>query len=296
MALAARGQQGRIWRLDTEAGPIAVKELTMRQTAVAAAADVAYQEAALATGAVPMPRPLLTADGQVLCEVAGHQFRAYAWVELLPADPHLDPVVVGATLAAVHQVRYEPASPLHSWYVDPVGAARWAVLLGAARAVGAPFAEAFDRSVPELVALEALMEPPTELRNCHRDLWADNLLPTPDGGVCVIDWENCGLEDPAQEIPMVLFDFGLGDPARVAALYQAYVDAGGSARITRRDHFTMVIAQFGHFWESAVAAYCAPGAGEQVKQHSLGRVAELLERPFRVAELEELLDTVTGIG
>ena len=296
MALAARGQQGRVWRLDTEAGPIAVKELVMRQTAAAAAADVAYQEAALATGAVPMPRPLRTADGQVLCEVAGQQFRAYAWVNLLPADPHLDPVLVGATLAAVHQVRYEPASSLHSWYVEPVGSARWAVLLGGAREVGAPFADALAQSVPELLALEALMEAPTELRNCHRDLWADNLLPTPDGGVCVIDWENCGLEDPAQEIPMALFDFGLADMNRVAALYQAYVEAGGSARVGRRGDFTMLIAQFGHFWESAVAAYCAPGASEQVRQHSLGRVAELLERPFRVADLEELLDTVAGLG
>jgi Ser/Thr protein kinase RdoA (MazF antagonist) len=32
---------------------------------------------------------------------------------------------------------------------------------------------------------------------CHRDLWADNILPTPAGGVCV------------QELPMAMIDFGM---------------------------------------------------------------------------------------
>ena len=87
----------------------------------------------------------------------------------------------------------------------------------------------WPRRFPHLLRLEALMEEPTGLQACHRDLWADNILPTTASGVCVIDWENCGLEDPAQEIPMILVDFGAGDQRRVADLYQAYVDAGGPA-------------------------------------------------------------------
>jgi aminoglycoside phosphotransferase (APT) family kinase protein len=122
--------------------------------------------------------------------------------------------------------------------------------------------------IPHVLRLEALLETPKNLQTCHRDLWADNILPTPGGGVCVIDWENCGLEDPAQEIPMVLFDFGTSNPERIAELYGSYIDAGGPARVRGLGTFTMVIAQFGHFWESGRGAVpdaqrCRGGSGAQ---------------------------------
>ena len=100
-------------------------------------------------------------------------------------DPGLDPAVVGATLAAVHQVHFAPARPLIGWYTEPVGASRWTQLLDEAMAADAPFAEAFGVEITELLRLEALIEPPVNPQNCHRDLWADNILPTPAGGVCV---------------------------------------------------------------------------------------------------------------
>ena len=86
-------------------------------------------------------------------------------------------------------------------------------MLDDAKAAAAPFAEALDAEITELLRLEALIEPPTNLQSCHRDLRADNILPIPTGGVCVIDWENCGLADPAQELPMVMIDFASGDRA-----------------------------------------------------------------------------------
>ncbi|MFP5283465.1 MAG: phosphotransferase enzyme family protein [Actinomycetes bacterium] len=231
MALVARGEQGRVWRLATADGTYAVKELLIRQTPADAAADVAYQEAVLATGSVPLPTPVRGFGGQVLLDVAGRQVRLYEWVDLLPTDTRLDPAMVGATLAAIHRVHYAPARPLHPWYTEPVGPARWAELLGRAQAAAAPFVDALAEEIPVLLRLEGLMEPPTDLQNCHRDLWADNVLPTSIGGVCVIDWENCGLEDPAQELPMSFVDFGAGDPHRIARLYRSYLDAGGPARV-----------------------------------------------------------------
>jgi len=54
MIMVARGEQGRIWRLDTDTGVFAIKELINRQLPADAAADVAYQEAVLAIGAVPI--------------------------------------------------------------------------------------------------------------------------------------------------------------------------------------------------------------------------------------------------
>jgi len=294
MIMVARGEQGRIWRLDTDTGAFAIKELVVRQMRADAVADVAYQEVVLATGRVRMPRPIRAADGQVLVHVAEHQVRAYEWVDVLSTDPNLDPSLVGETLAAIHHVHYAPARPLIGWYTDPVGVPRWMELLQDSKAAGAPFAETLDAEISELLRLEALIEPPTNLQNCHRDLWADNILPTPTGEVCVIDWENCGLADPAQELPMAMIDFASGDHRRSVELYASYVAAGGPARVSGYGSFTMVIAQFGHFWEAAITAYLATDALED-KAHNLDRIAELLNPPLRVVQLEEMLDAVACI-
>jgi Ser/Thr protein kinase RdoA (MazF antagonist) len=294
MIMVARGEQGRIWRLDTDLGAFAIKELIIRQLPADAIADVAYQEAMLATGAVPMPRPIRTVTGQVLVDIAGYQVRAYEWVDLLATDTGLDPVVIGATLAAIHKVHYVPARPLIGWYTEPLGAPRWTQLLDEAKAADAPFAEALDAEIIELLRLEALMEAPANLQSCHRDLWADNILPTPAGGVCVIDWENCGLADPAQELPMAMIDFAFGDQRRLAELYLCYVEAGGPGRVTDYGSFTMVIAQFSHFWELAITTYLSTSAAE-VKAHSLDRIAELLNPQLRVEHLEEMLDTIASV-
>lgn len=293
MSVAARGQQGRIWRLDTDAGTWAVKELLVRQREADATADVAYQEAVLAAGSVVMPRPVRASDGHVLFDVAGHQVRAYGWLDLLPTDTGFDPGAVGATLAAIHRIRLPAPGRVHPWYTDPVGLAGWAELRQRAEAAAAPFVEAFAAEIPYLLALEDFLEVPTQLQNCHRDLWADNMLPTPAGELCVIDWENCGAGAPAHEIPMSLFDFGQGDQRRVALLYEVYLECGGPGRITGRGSFTMVIAQFGHFWESAVVSYLAAEPASEDRSRSLARVAELLRTPLRVEHLDEVLETVS---
>jgi thiamine kinase-like enzyme len=294
MVVAARGEQGRVWRLDTDSAALAIKELVLRLSPADAEADVAYQEAMLATGAVLMPRPVRTIFGDVLCDLGGYQLRAYEWVDLLPTDHDLDPVIIGATLATIHRVRHEPARPLIGWYTDPVGASRWTQLLDEAKAADAPFAAALAEEIPQLLRLEAFIKPPANLQICHRDLWADNILPRPAGGVCVIDWENCGLADPAQELPMAMIDFAFDDQQRIAELYLSYVEAGGPARINGYGSFTMVIAQFGHFWESAITAYLSANAPE-AKAHSLDRIAELLNPPLRVRHLEEMLDTIASV-
>lgn len=292
LGFVARGQQGRVWRLDTDAGPVAIKELLVRQLSADAELDVAYQEAILATGAVPMPRPLRTRTGSVLVEHGGHQLRAYDWVDLARSDTGQDPAAIGALVATIHQVAHEPGPAPHPWYDQPVRADRWAELAATSEAAAAPFAADLRTEIPHLSSLAAEIRPRRVVQTCHRDLWADNVLPTTTGGICVIDWENCGLEDPARELPMVIMDFGRGDPHRMATLYAAYRDAGGPARVTCRADFTMVIAQFGHFWESAVTGYLR-ATDEAGRAHELARIAELLDPPLRVGDLDDVLDALT---
>lgn len=170
----------------------------------------------LAQSKVQMPRPVRTTSGSVLAEVAGRRVRVYTWVDLLPVNIDHDPVMVGETVAAIHRVRHDRPRPVHPWYTNPVGAIRWTELNRDLQAVGAPFAAAFAAEIPMLIKLESLIEAPRNLQSCHRDLFADNILPTPDGGACVIDWENCGLEDPSHELAVVLYDFCFASESRSA--------------------------------------------------------------------------------
>jgi hypothetical protein len=52
--------------------------------------------------------------------------------------------------------------------------------------------------------------------------------------------------DPAGELGVVLFAFGLGDPGRMRDLFASYVAAGGPARLEAPGDLTMLIAQSGH--------------------------------------------------
>lgn len=77
-----------------------------------------------------------------------------------------------------------------------------------------PFAGRLADLLDELVPPESWIEPPQMLQTCHRGLWADNVLPTSDGGVCIIDWENSGSADPSQELGCVLLEFACADLPR----------------------------------------------------------------------------------
>ena len=96
------------------------------------------------------------------------------------------------------------------------------------------------------------------LQTCHRDLWADNVLATADGGVCVIDWDDSGPADPSQELGCVLFEYARTDPGRARALTGACRQAGGPEAVTRRGHFPMLIAQPGDITQTAAADWLKP--------------------------------------
>jgi len=183
------------------------------------------------------------------------------------------------------------------WYHEPVGADRWDQLIEQLFEAGAPFAGRLAGLRDELVALESWIEPPQMLRTCHRDLWADNVLPTADGGVCVIDWENSGLADPSHELGCVLFEFARGDPGRVRALTDAYRQAGGPAEVTRRGHFSMLIAQLGHITELAANDWLQPNARSPQRADSAAWVAEVLDAPHTRELLDKILkETVEDLG
>ena len=285
----ARGKQGLVWRLDTAEGSWAVKVPFRQSGEDEVRWATAFQEAAYAAG-VPTPQVRRTTEGCVFAALAGRQVRVYEWVDLLAPDARLDPDQVGAVVAAIHRVSATDPSPLDPWYHEPVGAGRWDHLVEQLVEGGAPFARRLADLRDELVALESWIEPPEMLQTCHRDLWADNVLPTPDGGVCVIDWENSGPADPSQELGCVLFEFARADSGRVRALTEAYRAAGGPATVNRRGHFSMLIAQLGHITETAATDWLTPNARSPERADSAAWVGEVLQEPHT----RELLETILG--
>ena len=261
----ARGEQGQIWRLTTSRGLWAVKEPFEAPPPEEAEEAAAFQEAAVAAG-VPAPTVVRTTDGAVFAEVGSATVRLFDGAELRERSAMVDPAAVGRVVAAVHQVPYEGRLPLDEWYTDPIGADRWDELVALVTEAGAPFAADLAGYRDDLVRLETLMEAPADLRTCHRDLFADNILGTEAGGLCVIDWENCGLADPSQELSLVAFEFGAGDPDRITALLGAYTAAGGPGRLDRPSRCSMVIAQLGHIGERCCRLWLEAGtAAERVR-------------------------------
>ena len=284
----ARGVLGQVWRLQTERGDWAVKEtfdpLDEREAVEAAA----IQEAATLAG-IPTPRVVRTLDGEIQLACAGDVVRVYEWVELGKADPLVDPAAVGRLLAAIHLLGFAGTMPLDPWYTDPVGAARWRELADAMDAASGPCAAMLAARCEELIALEDLLEPPRDLATCHRDLWADNVLPTPGGGLCVIDWDNSGLADRSQELAVALFEFGANDAARTRALYRSYVEAGGPGRVSRRGDFSMAIAQVGHIGEMGIAAWLAPDTPAGEREVWVPRIEEFLSLMLTRALIDDIL-------
>ena len=289
----ARGEVGQVWRLSTSRGTFAVKEPFEPIPLDEVREHADYQEAAHAAG-IPAPAVLRADDGDAFAELAGVRVRVFEWVDLLERDANVDPAHVGRIVASIHRLDFRGRLPTDPWYTDAIGSERWDALLDALHANGAPFADRLSEMRDELVALERLMEEPRELQTCHRDLWADNVLRTTAGGLCVIDWENCGLADPSQELALVLFEFGLGDPERARTLYEAYLDAGGPGRIDRRGNFSMLIAQLGHIGEDACKRWLDPGESEVERSHQQARVEEFVAMPLATSTIDGMLTAVTS--
>jgi Ser/Thr protein kinase RdoA (MazF antagonist) len=289
----ARGKQGVVWRLETADGSWAVKLPFRPSSEDEVRLATAFQEAAYAAG-VPTPQVRRTTEGSVFTTVRGRPVRVYEWVDLRAPDPRLDPALVGAVVAALHRIFVPDLGPLDPWSHEPVGADRWDELVEQLRNAGAPFADRLADLRDELVALESWIEPPGTVQTCHCDLWADNVLPTADGGVCVIDWENSGPADPSQELAYVLFEFGRSDSGQARALTDAYREAGGPARVTRRGHFSMLIAQLGHITEIAATDWLEPNPRSPDRADSAAWISEVFDEPHTRELLDTLLAAVDG--
>jgi Ser/Thr protein kinase RdoA (MazF antagonist) len=276
----ASGRLGSIWRLDVERGSWAVKQVgdAGDDELAELLEGAAFQEAVLAAG-LSTPAVRRTRAGEVIADCGGVRVRLHSWVDLHDADPSLDPAEVGRFVAALHRVDFAGSIGVDPWYTEPVGAVRWAELVETLRGRGAPFADELDALLPELVALEAYLGgPPRALRTCHRDLWADNVRRTHDGGLCVFDFDNAGLADPSQELAVVLVEYGAA-PGRAALIRAAYAEAGGPGRVEDATDFAMAIAQLSHILVEGCRRWLA-ATTDADRADNEGWVREFVDQPL----------------
>ena len=287
----ARGQLGRIWRLDAGGRPFAVKEWYAGRRVEDVGRDAPFVDAARALG-VRTPQVLRAADGSVAAEVDGTVVRVFEWVDLRARTRLLDPAAVGRTVALLHRAARPTREPVDNWFATGAGEQSWRELARRVSDEGAPFAGALRALVDDLVAIEAVIEPHEAPIVCHRDLWADNVLATHQGDVCVIDFENLGPADPSQELAMVLFEFGDDDPDRARALHDAYRAAGGPGRVTRRGHFSMLVAEQAHIGQLACSRWVGADDGRE-RDRLADWFLEIPEDPVTLARIDRVLAAVT---
>ena len=290
----ARGQLGQVWRLDASTGAYAVKEWFADPDLSEVARDAAFSVSARSEG-VLTPQVIPAADGSVSAVIAsgdgGTAIRVFEWVDLLPRTRLLDPAAVGSTLAALHRAGGPTRESVDNWFATGVGETSWVSLQQRVAREGAPFAPVLGALLGDLISVESVIEPHEAPIVCHRDLWADNVLPTADGRVCVIDFENLGPADPSQELGMVLFEFGDDDPTRARAIHTAYLDAGGPGRVTRRGHFTMLVAEQAHIGQLACARWV--GASHAAERERLAAwFLEIPQDPVTLARIDRILAAV----
>ena len=290
-APVARGEQGQIWRLDTNRGAFAVKE-AFRPISDDDVRDAAQFAAAARAKGICTPLAIADDQGQLTVDIGSAKIRVHEWIDLEPVDLQLDPVGVGETVAGIHRTEFAGRAPLDDWFTVPVGAKRWEALCVDLADAGAPFADQFAAVCDEFIALESWVRPPASVQTCHRDLWADNLRPATTGGVCVIDWDDCGLADPGYELGCVLFEFGGGDADRIQEIYEAYLRSGGPGRLRRPADFSMLICQLGHICEIACRDWLDPAARSTDRQHNAERFAEFVEQPLDRSGLAIILESV----
>jgi Ser/Thr protein kinase RdoA (MazF antagonist) len=291
----ARGQLGQVWRLDTGHGSHAVKEWFATPDLDAASRDADLVDAAREEG-VLTPRIRRTATGGVATTVATADgetaIRVFEWVDLQPRTRRLDPVAVGRTLARLHRAGAPSDEVVDNWFATGFGEQRWRDLHQRVLDEGAPFAGELGALVDELVAVESVIEPHESPRVCHRDLWADNVLATVGGEVCVIDFENLGPADPSQELAMVLFEFGDDDPARARRLHTAYREAGGPGQVTRRGHFTMLVAEQAHIGQLACSRWVGASSASE-RERLAAWFLEIPDDPVTLPRIDRVLAAVT---
>lgn len=235
------GFANRLYRLDTDRGSYAVKEMNVADRRRRyRAEDVFRFELAAFTAGIPMPEPV-AADRQTL---------VHRWVdgERVPEEPVAPAYAfeIGEILARLHGLDV-------AWTPEPTEAPTsrdWPDLAARATATGRPWAAQLTAQVDTFLAIAAFVEDctrpgPVVLSHCDIQPW--NLLAR-DGRPVLLDWELSGLIDLSGELGSTALALAKGPgfddlrPTVFRAVLDGYVAGGGRLPPSGPSWFAYVIA------------------------------------------------------
>jgi aminoglycoside phosphotransferase (APT) family kinase protein len=293
------GFANRLYRLDTDQGSFAVKELNLvdRRSAYHAEDVFRFERAAFAAG-IPMPEPIS----------AGHDTLVHRWAEGEKVPEAPVPVAyafeIGEILARIHalDVAWSPGSTAEPTPRD------WPELAARATATGQPWAGELASRADTLLAIARFVdtcERPGPVVLTHRDIQPWNLLAR-DGRPVVLDWELSGRLDLSGELGSTALSLAKGpgfdhvEPAVFRSVLDGYVAAGGVLPPWGPSWFAYLVGGWlGHTrWNilrCLAGAEAATGPGLALSQEAARNGVRGLPALFqRLPELEELLGPASG--
>jgi Ser/Thr protein kinase RdoA (MazF antagonist) len=216
-----------LWRLATTRGRFAVKVLGPDQHpgGVEALEGAGRLELAALAAGVPMPRPcLVPGTGAGVAAIAGLAsdavlVRVHEWVEgsisTAPAPIGLA-AELGAALAALHRVGFECGqdAEVDPWYRAAYGVAHWGGLADRGARAGRGWPRRLRATVPVLAEVEALVAARAAqslpLLVCHSDLVPGNVLVSVEGRPWILDWDDAGPWNAAEEVAAAVVSWSTG--------------------------------------------------------------------------------------
>ena len=287
------GLLNRMWRLETDQGVFAVKELTLDRDWTYRPDDIFRLEQAAFAAGIPMPEPI-SADSEVL---------VHRWVDGTKVPEAPVPAAfafeIGEILARIHALDVEWT---HVSIEDPMPT-DWPDLASRAVASKQPWADELVAAVDAFLAMAAFVDG-CERRGpvvlTHKDINQKNLLDA-SGHPIVLDWETAGKLHLASELGSTAVNLAKvnerehGDPAVFGAVLDGYVAAGGTLPAPGPDWFVDAIGGWSWFtrWNllrcldgSEAATGPDLALSHQTVRNGLRGLPELFSR---VPELEDLL-------
>src|SRR3954471_4826322 len=216
----------RVYRLDTERGSFAGKELDVGREWTFRPDDVFRLEQAAFAAGIPMPEPIS----------AGADVVVHRWVDgdQVPEQPvsRAFALEIGEILARLHALDVEWAQAA---LAEPTPR-DWPQLVERATATGQPWADELAARVDTFLAIAELVdtcERPGPVVLTHRDIHPWNLL-TREGRPVVLDWELSGMLHLAGELGSTALSLAKGpgfddiEPAIFRSVLHGYVAGGGA--------------------------------------------------------------------
>jgi Ser/Thr protein kinase RdoA (MazF antagonist) len=239
----------RLWRLETEQGRFAIKELRgsteVDGWSQRLQVTMTVERAAWTAGAIPMAEPMTAvgSGGGWLAEVAtttGQRVtvRCHRWVPGTPATAVApSPAMaadVGRSLAALHALGLAAPATTATGLVS-LSLAAWHQTVTQTRRAGLAWAGELAGLTPLVEQLtqrlQALQRQGRPMLLSHRDLDPKNAVVRPDQRVALLDWDYAGPILAASELLVTALSFAGGtlqpDAACVRACVRGFLDAGG---------------------------------------------------------------------